>query len=322
MRAVSTFLSSEITNLINSDRSLVEQLENCEIQARVKTPFSFWKKLVKKRRRGLKGTAGYLSPLASISISDVLDGVALRVILKAQTFPDDDDDLIDTRERMLCYYIHHLIRSRWPETDIKRVKDYIKAPKPNGYQSLHHTSSIIYNGQQIPFEVQVRSENMHRVAEFGIAAHWDYKANNRKLPSAASIIAAQDGVMNHSTDSKKFMDSEYIGALDKSREYLRRSSVYIFLAGSISDLEGGLLLSLQTGSQIVDILKELNARFNIETSSHEFKVWRNGKVASPDDCVGNGDVVLFQRLSMSGDQSPEKEGGDRQCLRLPCTAEK
>ncbi|CAJ1961103.1 unnamed protein product [Cylindrotheca closterium] len=309
MRAVSTFLSSEITNLINSDRTLVEQLENCDIQARVKTPYSFWKKLVKKRGRGSNGTVGFLAPLASISVLDVLDGVALRVILKAETFPDDDDDLIDARERMLCYYVHHLIRSQWPETDAKRVKDYIKAPKPNGYQSLHHTSSIIYNGQQIPFEVQVRSEKMHRIAEFGIAAHWDYKANNRKLPLLSGSASSQDGKTIH--------DSEYIGALDTAREHLQGSSVYVFLAGTISDLEGGLLLSLQAGSQVVDILKELSSRFNIETSSHEFQVWRNGNLASPDDYVGNGDVVLFQSLSTNGNSSSDHGSGEKKRLSLP-----
>jgi len=319
MRAVSTFLSSKTTKLINSDRTLVEQLEDCEIQARVKTPFSFWKKLVKKRV-GSNGGKGYLSPLASISVLDVLDGVALRVILKAQTFPEDDDDLIDARERMLCYYVHHLIRSQWPETDMKRVKDYIKDPKPNGYQSLHHTSSIIYNGQEIPFEVQVRSKKMHMVAEFGIAAHWDYKANNRKLPSLAGSTSAQNGKISPGSDSEIATDSEYIGALDTAREHLQRSSVYVFLAGSISDLEGGLLLSLQAGSQVVDILKELSSRFDIETSSHEFQVWRNGNLASPSDYVGNGDVVLVQSLSTNGSSSSDSGSGEQKRLRLPYQA--
>jgi Region found in RelA / SpoT proteins len=72
-----------------------------------------------------------------------------------------------------------LIRAHWPETDESRLKDYIEKPKPNGYQSLHHTSKIISRGFESPFEVQVRSEDMHHLAEFGLAAHWDYKLSSR-----------------------------------------------------------------------------------------------------------------------------------------------
>jgi ppGpp synthetase/RelA/SpoT-type nucleotidyltranferase len=312
MRAVSSFLSSEITALINDDQSLVEQLKDCDIQARVKSPFSFWKKLVKKRR-GANGGMGLLSPASAISVADVLDGVALRVIIKAHSSPTDVEKMIDAHERMLCYYVHYLIRSQWPATDKDRIKDYIKRPKSNGYQSLHHTSSITYNDQVIPFEVQVRSEKMHRFAEFGVAAHWDYKADNKKLllpssraPSVSSKAGpvsksrkARKGNASDSSRMTKFsdMDSAYINALHDAREHLVRSNVYVFLSGSISDLEGGHLLSLRAGSQVVDILAELGRKFDVRTDKNNFQVWRNGQLALPDEVVGNGDVILFQNLS-------------------------
>lgn len=313
MRAVSSFLSSEITALINDDQSLVEQLKDCDIQARVKSPFSFWKKLVKKRMKGANGGVGLLSPASAISVTDVLDGVALRVIIKAHSSPADDEKMIDAHERMLCYYVHHLIRSQWPAADPRRIKDYIKKPKSNGYQSLHHTSSITYNDQEIPFEVQVRSEKMHRIAEFGVAAHWDYKADNKKLllpSSSAPSVSSKAGPVSesrktrkgHASDSSRMtkfgdMDSAYINALHDARECLVRSNVYVFLSGSISDLEGGHLLSLRAGSQVVDILAELGRKFDVRTDKNNFQVWRNGQLALPDEVVGNGDVILFQNLS-------------------------
>eukprot|EP00980_Cylindrotheca_fusiformis_P025344 scaffold13478_cov132-Cylindrotheca_fusiformis.AAC.37 len=300
MRAVSSFLSKEITALINDDQPLVEQLEKCEIQARVKSPFSFWKKLVKKRKKGVNGSLGLLSPTSAITVADVLDGVALRVIIKGCTAPTDDEDQIDAHERMLCYYVHHLIRSQWPATDPSRVKDYIKKPKPNGYQSLHHTSSITYNDQVIPFEVQVRSEKMHRIAEFGVAAHWDYKAGNKKLlPSSLASMPSSSKPAATQDPNAKFgeINSAYIHALRDARESLVRSNVYVFLAGTMSESEGGHLLSLHPGSQIMDVLNELGEKFDLEATKNSFQVWLNGQLASPDEVVRNGDVILLQNMS-------------------------
>jgi len=64
--------------------------------------------------------------------------------------------------------------------EISRVKDYVMRPKPNGYQSLHFTSSTQWHGLEWPFEVQIRSGDMHRTAEYGLAAHWDSKLNSKE----------------------------------------------------------------------------------------------------------------------------------------------
>lgn len=116
-----------------------------EIQFRAKHLFSVWRKLRKE----------------DMDINRVYDLVALRVIL-------------DTTED--CYTALGLIHHLWRPLPM-RFKDYIALPKPNGYQSIH-TTVIADEGQII--EVQIRTEAMHRAAEYGIAAHWFYGENKGK----------------------------------------------------------------------------------------------------------------------------------------------
>jgi GTP pyrophosphokinase len=91
-----------------------------------------------------------------IPLDQVYDFIALRII---------------TRSVKDCYGVLGIIHQMWSPVP-GRFKDFIAMPRPNGYQSLH---TSVVSDQGIPFEVQIRSEEMHRIAEEGIAAHWKYK---------------------------------------------------------------------------------------------------------------------------------------------------
>jgi GTP pyrophosphokinase len=99
----------------------------------------------------------------SIELDQVYDFVALRVLV--ESVPE-------------CYAVLGILHSAWRPVP-GRIKDFIAMPRPNGYQSLH--TSVI-GDEGLPFEIQIRTREMHRVAEEGIAAHWKYK-EGRTTPS-------------------------------------------------------------------------------------------------------------------------------------------
>ena len=114
-----------------------------EIEGRVKRLFSLWKKLKKRK----------------ITIEEVYDLIAARIITANQ--------------KKNCYIALSVIHDIWTPVP-ERFKDWIAIPRENLYQSLH--TSVIGDGGQA-FEVQIRTEEMHQIAEEGVAAHWKYKEN-------------------------------------------------------------------------------------------------------------------------------------------------
>ncbi|HEY3129623.1 MAG TPA: bifunctional (p)ppGpp synthetase/guanosine-3',5'-bis(diphosphate) 3'-pyrophosphohydrolase [Acidobacteriota bacterium] len=134
---------AEVTQEI--EERLKEHGIQAEIQNRIKRIYSIYNKMRRQK----------------ISVEQVYDFIALRILT---------DSVRD------CYTVLGIVNNLWSPVP-GRIKDYIAMPRANMYQSLH-TTVISKNGQ--PFEVQIRTREMHRVAEEGIAAHWKYKEGKLK----------------------------------------------------------------------------------------------------------------------------------------------
>ncbi len=130
--------------ILEAERVIAKELEEHKIPARLESRTKRIYGVYSKMRR------------QKITIDEVFDFIAIRVI---------------TDSVRNCYTILGILHNLWKPVP-GRIKDYIAIPRPNLYQSLH-TSVVGRNGQ--PFEIQIRTQEMHRIAEEGIAAHWKYK---------------------------------------------------------------------------------------------------------------------------------------------------
>ncbi|MCB1762423.1 MAG: bifunctional GTP diphosphokinase/guanosine-3',5'-bis pyrophosphate 3'-pyrophosphohydrolase [Gammaproteobacteria bacterium] len=177
-----------------------------EVKGREKHTYSIYKKMRQKK----------------LSFSEVADVYAFRVIV----------DQTDTCYRVLGA-VHNLYK---PVAG--RFKDYIAIPKVNGYQSLH---TVLFGPHGIPIEIQIRTEEMHRVAESGIAAHWLYKA--AKEEDNLSQVAVSDW-MKHLLDLQQGA-GDSVEFLDHVKVDLFPEEVYVFTPR-------GKILVLAKGSTVID----------------------------------------------------------------------
>lgn len=204
-----------------------ENLEDFSIKGRVKNIYSIYKKMINQHK----------------DFEDIYDVLAVRIIV----------DSIDN-----CYRVLGLIHAHFTPVP-KRFKDYIAVPKPNMYQSLHTT---VISSSGITFEVQIRTTEMDKVAELGIAAHWAYKENKQYNKEKEQFEIAQK--LKWYADLLKFNeeDQESVDAkdfVDSVRKDILTTSVYVYTpTGDVIDLPKGATpidlaykIHTQVGNQMV-----------------------------------------------------------------------
>jgi ppGpp synthetase/RelA/SpoT-type nucleotidyltranferase len=203
-------VQAEMTEILSNDVEFTEAVQDYTVTARVKEAYSTWKKMLRNK---------------ADHILQVPDAIAFRIVLNAKKhYEDEPDEMIRARERALCYYAQELCLQRWaPSPEDARFKDYIASPKANGYQSLHYTATTNWQGQVWSMEIQVRSGEMHNVAEFGLASHWDYKVRGKEA-------AANKNNMSRSAEGHSSVTyDEHLGRVviqQTSDAYLRSLQEY------------------------------------------------------------------------------------------------
>jgi GTP diphosphokinase / guanosine-3',5'-bis(diphosphate) 3'-diphosphatase len=218
---------------------MVESGIPAEVQGRVKRIYSLHLKIQKQQR----------------TFDQVFDLLAVRVIT-------------DTVKN--CYAALGVIHQIWPPVP-GRFKDYIAMPRPNLYQSLHTT--VIHAGQ--PFEVQIRTQEMHRIAEQGVAAHWKYK----------------DGREASSADDQRIVWMrqliEWVQEMQEPSEFLSTLRVDLYPEEVYTFSPKGRVVVLPRGATPVDFAYSIHTE--VGHTCHGAKV--NGIMVPLRHVLANGDVV-------------------------------
>ena len=241
-------------------------IKDFDIYGRTKHYYSIYKKMRNQNK----------------TLDQVYDLTAVRVIVN--TIKD-------------CYAVLGAIHARWKPMP-GRFKDYIAVPKPNMYQSLHTTVIINVGEHTYPIEVQIRTHEMHKVAEYGIAAHWKYKEGITGVTEMDDKLSWVKEVLSYNDDFKD--SSEFLDLIRK--DISNTNEVYVFtpngdvkiLPAEATGLDFAYLIHSQVGNKCVGI-----------------KI--NNKIVPLDTQLSTGDTVEVMT-------NPNAKGPSRDWLKIVKTA--
>lgn len=228
------------------DAKLKEIGIKAEINGRPKHFYSIWRKMKKGK-----------------SFEEIYDLHAIRII-------------VDTVKD--CYEVLGTIHTMWKPLPY-RFKDYISVPKSNMYQSLH-TTVLYHNGQ--PLEIQIRTFEMHRISEFGIAAHWRYKESGGKsnMPSGGDKdFEAKLSWLRQLLEWHKDMSD--------SRDFVNTVKMDVFADEVFVFTPRGDVIDLPVGSVPIDFAY----RIHTDVGNRCVGAKVNGRIVPLDYKLSNGDIV-------------------------------
>ena len=236
------------------EEKLKENHISYSLKGRIKSAYSIYNKMYNHNK----------------SFDQIYDFYALRII-------------VDTE--LECYTALGLIHEMFKSVP-GRFKDYISMPKPNMYRSLHTT---VIGKEGVPFEVQIRTWEMHHIAEYGIAAHWKYKSGekakedmDKKLEWISRLVETESSVKD---------PDEFLEALKTD---LFHDEVFVFTPK-------GDVLALPQGSTLIDFAYSIHS--GVGNSMIGAKV--NGMIVPIDSSPVTGDIVEI--LTSSSSKGPSRD---------------
>ncbi len=236
-------------------------IHNAPVYGRVKHPYSIYRKMYAQEK----------------TMEEVYDLFAFRVLV--DTVPD-------------CYNVLGVIHDLYKPI-LGRFKDYIATPKPNMYQSLHTT---VIGEEGIPFEVQIRTYDMHAIAEYGVAAHWKYKQGIKREGGEGTYEWIRRLLENQEdADAEEFIHSLKIDMFS--------DEVFVFTPR-------GDVINLPAGATPIDFAYSIHSA--IGNTMVGAKV--NGRMVGFDYQLHNGDIVEINT-------SPSAHGPSRDWMKTAKSSE-
>ncbi len=210
------------------------------LEGRVKSTYSIYKKMYNQNK----------------SFDEIYDFYAIRII-------------VDTE--LECYTVLGIIHEIYKSLP-GRFKDYISTPKPNMYRSLHTT---VIGRDGIPFEVQIRTWDMHHIAEYGVAAHWKYKSG----------ATSREDIDKKLQWVAKLLDSD--SDMHDSDEFMRTLKIDMFHDEIFVFTPKGDVIALPQGANLIDFAYAIHSEIGNKLVGAKI----NGAIATIDTSPKNGDIV-------------------------------